>query len=139
MRLFAACGPLRRASCARFRPQDQNSPTSHSHIASGLVRRRATLETGVVIDEEALWERIRQHAGERFMTKTGKPFTYEVPGNFLRVSRGGDEVNRSLFRTNFCKAARLMPTDGPAAIKDRQGPAYTWAILMDDRIRVSDW
>lgn len=104
-----------------------------------LVRRRPTLEVGVVIDEEALWERIRRHAGERFETKTGKLFTYEVPGNYLRVSREGVEVNRSLSRTNFGKAAGLMPADGPADIKDRQGSAYTWAILMDDRIRASDW
>jgi hypothetical protein len=54
-----------------------------------------------------------------------------VPGNYLRVTREGDEINRSLSRTNFSKAAALMPTDGPGAIKARQGSAYTWAILMD--------
>lgn len=103
------------------------------------MRRQPRRETWIVIDEEALWERIRRHAGERFETKTGKPFTYQVPGNYLRISRQGEEVNRSLSRTNFVKAAELMPTDGPGDIKDRQGSAYTWAILMDDRVRASDW
>ena len=62
-----------------------------------------------------------------------------VPGNYLRVTRAGDEVNRSLSRTNFIKAATMMPVDGSGAIKDRQGSAYTWAILMDQRIRDADW
>lgn len=32
-----------------------------------------------------------------------------------------------------------MPADGPGGIKNRQGSAYTWPILMDERIRGSDW
>jgi len=32
-----------------------------------------------------------------------------------------------------------MPVERPSDIKDRQGSAYTWAILMDPRIRQSDW
>ena len=84
---------------------------------------------------ETVWDRIRAHAGETFHTKTGLPFTYEVPGNYLRVNR----ANRSLSRTNFAKALSAMPADGPGAIKDRQGSAYTWAILMDPRIRQGDW
>lgn len=93
----------------------------------------------MVIDEALLWERIRRHAGEPFETKKGLPFTYEVHGNYLRVRREGEEINRSLSRTNFMKAAERMPAAGPGAISDRQGSAYTWAILMDGRVRASDW
>jgi hypothetical protein len=32
-----------------------------------------------------------------------------------------------------------MPANSPAAIAERQGPSYTWAILMDPRIRLGDW
>lgn len=92
-----------------------------------------------MLDEERLWARIQRYAGEPFKTKHGRPFTYEVPGNYLRVTREGKEINRSLSRTDFMKAAGAMPADGPGAIKDRQGSAYTWAILMDDRVRASDW
>lgn len=88
---------------------------------------------------EHVWERIRRSAGQEFHTITGLPFTFEVPGNYLRVKREGEEVNRSLSRTNFEKALRLMPADGPGALKARQGSSYTWAILMDPRIRQSDW
>jgi hypothetical protein len=63
-----------------------------------------------VIDE--VWARIQRHAGESFVTKTGLLFTYEVPGNYLRVVRGGDPVNRSLSRTNF---ARPWPSCPPMA------------------------
>lgn len=86
-------------------------------------------------DIDAVWARIKRHAREPFHTKTGLPFRYEVPGNYLIV----DRANRSLSRTNFAKALAAMPADGPGAIKDRQGSAYTWAILMDPRIRLHDW
>lgn len=34
-------------------------------------------------------------------------------------------MNRSLSRTNFKKAAAVMPADEPGTMKDRQGSAYT--------------
>ncbi len=46
------------------------------------------------------WTRIERHAGETFTTATGLPFTYRVPGNHLKVSRDGREINRSLSRTS---------------------------------------
>lgn len=45
----------------------------------------------------------------------------------------------------FALSDELRPRSGvdaadpPSDIKDRQGSAYTWAILMDDRIREHDW
>lgn len=86
-----------------------------------------------------VWDRIRRCAGQTFSTATGLPFTYRVPGKFIRVEREGREINRSLSRTNFEKAAAEMPADKPSDIKTRQGSAYTWAILMDQRIRQRDW
>ncbi|QIK64924.1 hypothetical protein G7072_05080 [Nocardioides sp. HDW12B] len=86
-----------------------------------------------------VWTRIEQHAGQQFITATGLPFTYRVPGDYLKVSRDGREINRSLSRTNFMKAAAAMPTSKPSDIKDRQGSAYTWAILMDPRVRAGAW
>ena len=88
---------------------------------------------------EVVWPRIERHAGETFTTITGLEFTFRVPGRFLRVTRDGHEINRSLSQTNFAKALTSMPTEKPSDIKDLQGFAYTWAILMDPRIRQSDW
>ena len=84
---------------------------------------------------EQVWQRIQRHAGEEFHTVTGLPFTYDVPGNYLRPSR----TVRHLSRSNFAKAIDAMPVDGPGALAERQGPSYTWAILMDERIRGADW
>lgn len=89
--------------------------------------------------EVKAWDRICRHAGSEFATKTSLAFTYRVPGNFVRITRDGVEIDRSLSRTNFVKAMRLMPVDGPGQIKERQGSAYTWAILMDERIRRGLW
>ncbi len=84
---------------------------------------------------DAVWERIRRHAGADFRTITGLPFTYEVPGNYLRV----DRTIRNLSRSNCAKALDLMPAAGPAQLRGRQGASYTWAILMDPRICSGDW
>lgn len=86
-----------------------------------------------------VWTRIEQHAGQTFTTTTGLRFTYRVPGNYLKVTRDGREINRSLSRSNFKQASAHMPAAKPSDIKGAQGSAYTWAILMDRRIRGSAW
>lgn len=84
---------------------------------------------------DEVWARIKRHEGHEFRTITGLPFTYEVPGNYLRTSR----TVRHLSRSNFGKALELMPASSPVVLKDLQGSAYTWAILMDPRIRGTHW
>lgn len=90
-------------------------------------------------DINEVWPRIERHAGAEFETITGLKFTYRVPGRFVRVTRNGHEINRSLSRTNFQKALERMPAARPSDLRDRQGSAYTWGILMDRRIRLIDW
>jgi hypothetical protein len=67
------------------------------------------------------------------------PFTYEVPGNYLVVSRDGEEINHSLSKTNFRKAAEQIPVPGPAGLKGHRGSSYTWALLNDVRISAGAW
>lgn len=58
-------------------------------------------------DFDAVWRRISRHAGEAFRTITGLEFTYEVPGNYLRVSR----TVRNLSRTTSARPSTLcLPT-----------------------------
>lgn len=85
-------------------------------------------------DFDAVWLRVEQHAGQDFYTNRGISFVYQVPGNYVRPS-----TNLVLSRTNSQKALAQLPTDGPGALPKRQGPSYTWAILMDERVRGSDW
>lgn len=94
---------------------------------------------GSVADFEAVWERIRSHAGEEYRTIGGLPFVYEATGSHLVVSRQGKEINRALSRGNFRQALELMPASGPGELQHLQGPSYTWAVLMDPRIRRRDW
>ena len=37
------------------------------------------------------------------------------------------------------RAAAAMPAAKPSDIKESQGSAYTWAILMDRRVRGDAW
>lgn len=90
----------------------------------------------VVADIESVWLRIGRHQGEQFATVTGLPFVYTVPGNYLLV----DRTVRNHSRSNFRKALECMPApEGPTALRGLQGASYTWAILMDPRIRSTDW
>jgi hypothetical protein len=79
---------------------------------------------------DEVWARIKQFEGQKFATITGLPFTYEVPGNYLLVSR----TVRNLSRTNFSNAYKLMPVTTPSDLAGLQGASYTYAILMD-RVR----
>jgi hypothetical protein len=82
-----------------------------------------------------IWPRIEAHAGEEFQLIGGKVFTYEVPGNYLRpVGRV-----RHLSRTNFEKALPRVPLENTTSVQDLQGSSYVYAILMDPRVRRSDW
>ena len=82
-----------------------------------------------------VWARIEAHAGEVFLQKRGKPFTYAVSAGCVRP----DRTNRLLPRTDFAAALELVPTHTTVPFQHLQGPSYVWAILHDRRIRQSDW
>lgn len=89
----------------------------------------------MTITIEEIWRRIEAHAGADFRLIGGDVFQYEVPGNYLRpVGRV-----RHLSRTNFGKALPRLPLENTTDVKDLQGSSYVYAILMDSRIRRSDW
>lgn len=54
------------------------------------------------MDIEDVWSRIRAHAQELFHTKTGLPFTYEVPGQ-LPASGQGEPIS---VQDELCESAR---------------------------------
>lgn len=90
----------------------------------------------VVPDIDTVWARIEARAGEPFVTKTGKEFTYEVKAGCL-IPKGR---NRRAPRTDVAKALRLVPLIGPGEITQYlQCPAYIYAVLMDSRIRLDEW
>lgn len=88
---------------------------------------------------EAAWQRIVRHQGEEFHTATGLPFRYEVDGNGLWVFRGGRRINRRLPRKDVETAIGRCPLRSTTEVNDLQGLSYLFGILMDRRIRESEW
>lgn len=87
-------------------------------------------------NEETVWTRIKALQGQRFETKTGKEFTFDVVGNVFHPSR--TEYNIS--RADFEKALDLVPLEGPGQISNLvRGSAYVWAVLHDRRVRNKEW
>jgi len=83
-----------------------------------------------------VWARIAAHAGQRFSTKTGRPFVYAIERDALVT----DRTDYPLAKTNFAEALKKVPFDGPGPIAQSvRGPAYVWAILHDARIRGNEW
>ena len=83
-----------------------------------------------------VWARIAAHAGQRFSTKTGRPFVYAIERDALVT----DRTEHPLAKTNFAEALKKVPFDGPGRIAQSvRGPAYVWAILHDSRIRGNEW
>lgn len=86
-----------------------------------------------MIDE--LWERIIGLEGEKFYQIRGGDFTYIVKGNGIELSR----TNRSISKTTFNEALKYVPIENTVPLQHLQAPSYLFAILMDKRVRKSDW
>ena len=87
-------------------------------------------------DSTVIWQRIKARQGEEFRTKTGLPFTYDVAGNTIVVSRS---PTYPFLSSQFEKALERVPVEGPQQLNDLRAPAYVWAVLHDPRIRMNDW
>lgn len=87
------------------------------------------------MDEQVIWERIQAHAGEEFSMLAGVPFTFSVQASAVKP----DRVNRLIPRSDFVRALGLVPLSGTTSVHHLQAPSYLYAILMDQRIRQSDW
>lgn len=88
-----------------------------------------------VPDIGVVWRRIEAAAGQTFRQIRGGEFTYEVRGNSLSP----DRTDRMLPRSHFGRALELVPLEDTVPVQHLQGPSYIYAILMDPRIRQSDW
>ena len=78
-----------------------------------------------------IWARVKQHAGEEFLTKTGKSFSYDFTTGAVTVTEHRIE---QLPKSHFEEAFRRMPVSGPGELQDLQGPSYIYSLLTDSRI-----
>lgn len=84
---------------------------------------------------EILWERIIENEGQVFKQMKGGEFTYAVKGNVIKLSR----TNRSVSKNTFIEALKHVPLSNTVPLQHLQAPSYLFAILMDCRIRKTDW
>ena len=84
---------------------------------------------------QQVWARIHEHAGEEFVQTRGGVFTYAAHDGYLLP----DRTNQNLSRAEFERAFALVPLKDTKTVQHLRGPSYLRAILMDDRIRRSDW
>jgi hypothetical protein len=83
----------------------------------------------------SLWQRIEAHAGQEFHLTRGAQFRYKVAGGHVLP----DRTNQQIPKSHFEKALALVPLADTTEIQDLRGPSYIYAILVDARIRQSDW
>ncbi len=88
-----------------------------------------------MIKFETIWNRIKAHEGETFTQIRGGEFTYEVAGNVIIP----DRTNQNFPRAHFEEAFSMVPLTNTTGIQHLRGPSYIYAIMMDDRIRQTDW
>ncbi|MCP1190832.1 hypothetical protein NKR17_17440 [Priestia flexa] len=84
---------------------------------------------------DKIWERITQCEGDNFKQIRGKEFTYSVKGNSVYLNT----TERSISKSEFTKALKLVPLENTVQLQNFQAPSYLFAILMDKRIRKNDW
>lgn len=91
--------------------------------------------TTVLIDD--VWRRITGNAGQQFRQKLGKPFTYSIRGNTIELHT----TNRMIPRSDLERALGHVPFASTTIVNRLavQAPSYVFAILMDPRVRKSDW
>ena len=84
---------------------------------------------------EVVWGRIKGLAGDVLYQLRGKPFSYEVEGDYLLLST----TNYKLSKKHVQEALSLVPLDNTVPVQHLRAPSYIYAILMDKRVRLHDW
>ena len=82
-----------------------------------------------------IWERILHNEGETFTQKTGKPFSYDVSGNSIKLTT----TNQIVPKSQFEKALEYVPLQKTTVIQHLRAPSYLYGILMDPRIKQKDY
>jgi hypothetical protein len=88
-----------------------------------------------VIRFSKIWERIEGHQGQVFRQIRGGEFVYAIRGGCLVP----DRTNRQIPRSHFERAFERVPLQSTVRLQSLQGPSYIYAVIMDPRIRASDW
>ncbi|MCI9219341.1 MAG: hypothetical protein HFH94_06340 [Lachnospiraceae bacterium] len=83
-----------------------------------------------------LWDVIREHEGQQFLTKKGLPFTYTIKGGELFTNRRERSITRSTFEKAYEKLIQdWVGEEAPRRIVGPKtlncyGAPYVWAVFM---------
>jgi len=89
-----------------------------------------------MINIDEVWSRIEVHAGEKFYQIKGGKFSYTVEGGHIYLSR----TPQRILKSHFEKVLAFVPLENTVPLQNKlRGPSFIFAILMDKRIRQSDW
>jgi hypothetical protein len=88
-----------------------------------------------MITFEVVWRRIQQHEEETFRQIRGKEFTYSLGGQYITLNA----TNQNIPKKHLEEAFSLVPLKNTVPVQHLRGPSYIYAVLMDRRIRQTDW
>ena len=83
----------------------------------------------------SVWQRIELNAGQEFRMIRGAKFRYSLVAGHVVPDRTPQQIPKS----HFEQALQLVPLLDTTSIQNLRGPSFIYAILMDGRIRQSDW
>jgi hypothetical protein len=84
-------------------------------------------------DLEVIWQAILSHEGETFVQIQGGQFTYQVRGKYIVP----DRTNVQISKKSIEEALSFYPFPNTSVIQHLRAPSYIYAILMDNRIKLS--
>lgn len=88
-----------------------------------------------MIPFDTIWPRIKHCEGQVFRQIRGREFTYTVNGSTVIPST----TNQNIPRGHFEEASQLLPLQNTVPVQHLRGPSYIYAILMDRRIKQTNW
>lgn len=85
---------------------------------------------------DVVWNRIQKLQGETFVQIRGRRFTYVASPEGVVPSTTAVTIPRD----HIARAYELVPVSSTVPFqRNLLGPSYLYAILMDGRVRQSDW
>ena len=88
---------------------------------------------------ERVWKRIVEHQGAEFRTMKNLPFTHAVEGRGIWFYRNGKRIEQRLGSHDLEQGILLCPVNKTTELKRLRDPSYLFGLLMDPRIRSTDW
>lgn len=84
---------------------------------------------------QMVWPRIQAHAGDTVRQIRGGSFRYTIVDDHVVL----DRTNQRVPRSQFAEALQIVPLPNTVPLQHLRAQSYIYAILMDPRVRRSDW